>query len=359
MANEAVHFDYWRIGVIGSSHQLPIQGAEMCEAIGARLAQEPTVLIVHGGLKRRSQADALSLAADWYYVEGARSVLRKDAGLRLETVLPEPDLTSDTVNATRPSKEERDDASAEMFIEGNLRRIRGRTREARRFGFVNSLDAVIAVGGGHGTRQQLTLAAAIDKPMLPVPCLGGAAAKFWEAHFRDLQSQLQISDLTAREWECPPSSRDDIVHRADAMVNALLARLPKRVFVVMPYATEHDTLYDLVVEPAVSVWRDEIRRLDRKQTPGSVVKQIEDGIRTADYCIVVLDGLRPNVLYEMGYAQALGKPLILIMQQDALNKETVPFDISTLQRIEYQRPDSTTLNRLREAIGRVVRRAGR
>src|SRR6185436_14320565 len=97
--------------------------------------------------------------------------------------------------------------------------------------------------------------------------------------------------------------------------------------------------------PAVRDSRDEIRRLDRLQAPGAVTRQIEEGIRTSDYCIAVLDGMRPNVLYEMGFAQALRRPLILVLRQGQIASE-VPFDIATLQRIEYVRPDAGTLNRL-------------
>ena len=124
----------------------------------------------------------------------------------------------------------------------------------------------------------------------------------------------------------------------------------------MPYAEEHDTLYDLVIEPAVRDSRDEIRRLDRLQAPGVVTRQIEEGIRTSDYCIAVLDGMRPNVLYEMGYAQALGRPLILVLRQGQIAND-VPFDIATLQRIEYVRPDAGTLSRLKNAIRQVVPRS--
>jgi nucleoside 2-deoxyribosyltransferase len=119
---------------------------------------------------------------------------------------------------------------------------------------------------------------------------------------------------------------------------------------------EHDTLYDLVIEPVVRSCRDELRRLDRLQTPSAITRQIEDGIRTSDYCIAVLDGFRPNVLYEMGYAHALSKPLIVILRKGELDQQEVPFDISTLNRIEYVRPDGEMFDRLKRAVLQVVRR---
>jgi hypothetical protein len=69
--------------------------------------------------------------------------------------------------------------------------------------------------------------------------------------------------------------------------------------------------------------------------------------------------MRPNVLYEMGYAHALRKPLILILRKGEIATEDIPFDISVLQRIEYVRPDAGTLDRLRNAVRQVVKRASR
>ena len=347
------HFGLWRVGVVGTSHNLVPGASIMCEALGECLARQPTVLLVHGGLKRRSQADPGTLSADWHFVQGARRV--QGHRERIETVLPEGDSQTPTLSR-KPRAEGMDDAGAEMFIEGALRRIKGRTREARRFGFVSSLDAIVAVGGGYGTRQQLTLASAIEKPMLPVPCFGGAARDFWNEHLPVLTSQLGLSEKTARDWEQEPAA-DQFKSRAEAMLAAVLAKLPKRAFIIMPYATEHDTLYEFVIEPAVKASRDEINRLDRRQMAGDVNKQIKEGIESSDYCIVVLDQWRPNVMFELGYAHAHDKPLILLLRQGQAQNQEVPFDISGMKRIEYVRPGKDTLEQLKEAVRQVVRRS--
>jgi predicted Rossmann-fold nucleotide-binding protein len=224
---ESPNFGYWRVGVVGSSHRLSIHAAKMCEALGARLARETTIVIVHGGLKRRSQDVAAgSLAADWHFVEGVKRVLKGQYHERLETVLSELD-SQFTASEPPTVRSQLDDKSAEMFVEGTLRRIKGRTREARRFGFVNSLDAIVAVGGGYGTRQQLTLAAAIDQPILPVPCFEGAAADFWKEHCNDLVSQFGISESTARDWEKEPATLQDLEKLADTMLSAFTNSVAK------------------------------------------------------------------------------------------------------------------------------------
>ncbi len=346
-------FSYWRVGVAGSSNSLPAAAAEMCDAVGARLAQAPNVKIVHHGLKLRFAHQPDNLAADWYYIEGARRTLGPHDESRLETLIAQEPAAA----AVNSSKAQSDDGQPVMFTAGDIRRIRANTFQARRFSFVGSLDALIGIRGGYGTFQQLVLASAIGLPVLPIPCFGGRTRVFWEENRADVMASLDIDEPTAERWEQPPQTGAEIETRAAEMVDALVGRLPKRAFIIMPYAPEFDTLYDLIIAPAVTANGDEIRRLDRLNTPGSLIPQILDGITTADYCVVVLDGFRPNVLYEMGYAQALGKPLILIMHAGTITDASdVPFDISTLQRIEYERPDQGTLNRLTAAVHNVIPR---
>ena len=72
---------------------------------------------------------------------------------------------------------------------------------------------------------------------------------------------------------------------------------------------------------------------------GSITEHIEQGVRSRDTAIAVLDSWRPNLLYELGFAHALRKPLILLLQHREVHAlEDAPFDISTLHRLEYNRP---------------------
>lgn len=356
MSASTTYFSHWRIGVCGSSHDLPPMAEEMCEAIGEQLGALATVKVVHSGLKRRAGAKPGTFAADWHFIEGVRRTMRQPADDRIETILAEYDVAGPgAMNVDAGNRQLDPQSGAEMFIAGRVVQYKARNREARRFRFVNALDAVIGLGGGVGTRQQLTLGSAIDIPVLPVPSFGGTAARFWKEHRGDLMGRLGIDETTALQWEETPRTQEDIYRVATDMVQKLMLCLPRRCFVIMPYDVRFDTLYDLVIEPSVNSLGDTVMRLDRIGRPGAVIQQIEDGIRSADYCIVVLDGMRPNVLYEMGMAQALGKPLAIIMQKGALGDEAhVPFDISTLQRIEYERPDKDTLIRLRQALQHLV-----
>jgi hypothetical protein len=133
------------------------------------------------------------------------------------------------------------------------------------------------------------------------------------------------------------------------MIGALLDAMPRRGFVIMPFSADFTPLYDFVIEPAIFKVGDRPIRLDRTGLPGDVASHVRDGIRRCDYAIGVLDGLRANVLYELGLAHGAGKPTILMNRAGTLGEISIaPFDISTQQRLEY---DSIGVDLLRRLEG--------
>jgi hypothetical protein len=120
------------------------------------------------------------------------------------------------------------------------------------------------------------------------------------------------------------------------MVKVLLQSLPRRCFVIMPFSDEYVSLYDFVIAPAVASFGDDPIRLDRTAIPGDTGDQIHEGIKCCDYAVAVLDGLKPNVLYELGLAHAYRKPTILLNRAGTLGADpSGPFDLSLKQRLEY------------------------
>jgi hypothetical protein len=323
-----------RIGLCGESGRLRPDAASLCEAVGEALVTEPNVLLVTAGAKGSWLGRTTMIySADWHYIVGARrrlEQLSQSERDRIETVLPD---------AAEP---------AEGYFEaGVVHRARGRTPEARRFLFVRHVQALVAVAGGKGTRQLLTLATALDLPILPFPAFGGAAAEHWEEHRTDIRQRLRLRDDDVDVLESKPN-RMKAAAIADLMRH-IVAGLGRRCFVIMPFADEFSDLYDNAIGPAVEAVGDIPVRLDRLQVPGELSRQIEDGIAAADYVIAVLDGLKPNVLYELGLARGYRKPAILLRRRGPAAEE-VPFDLATQQRVEYGAPDATIIPALAAAI---------
>jgi hypothetical protein len=75
---------------------------------------------------------------------------------------------------------------------------------------------------------------------------------------------------------------------------------------------------------------------------GSIVEHLQDQIQSADFIIADVTGANPNVLYEVGFAHALKKPLLLITQKlDSAPPAIVQsyllfvYDVNDLSHLEY------------------------
>lgn len=121
-----------------------------------------------------------------------------------------------------------------------------------------------------------------------------------------------------------------------------------KCFVIMPYHEDFDDVYEAIVAAVSSAGSIDCFRLDDRAAGGRVISKIEESIKTCDFCVADLSGGRPNVMWEIGYAMALDKPVILISQHE----DQLPFDIQDVLRIAYER---TRLRPLRNRIQEVVR----
>lgn len=131
-------------------------------------------------------------------------------------------------------------------------------------------------------------------------------------------------------------------------------------FVMMPFDANFNDIYRLLIAPVAMDNGLTVLRADEMAGPGFIMEQIRTAIQQSRLCIADLTGRNPNVLYEIGFAQALGKPLVLIAQEGS----ELPFDVSQQRVVFYsvtalldarkkiQRAISTVLstNRLQEAV---------
>lgn len=112
----------------------------------------------------------------------------------------------------------------------------------------------------------------------------------------------------------------------------------KHIFVLMPFKEEFDDVY-MAIRDSVSAASKDLnvnlvcRRADEIDSPGRITDQMIEHIREADLIIVDLTASNPNVMYELGYAHALGKPTIILNQ----NVHQAPFDVKDFRQILYDR----------------------
>lgn len=85
---------------------------------------------------------------------------------------------------------------------------------------------------------------------------------------------------------------------------------------------------------------------------GLMSDQILSAIRRAEFVVADVTGASPNVLFEIGMALGLSKPVLLLSQRPA---KEMPFGLQMLQVAMYRPDDLATVRRYVEAWLRDVR----
>ena len=117
-------------------------------------------------------------------------------------------------------------------------------------------------------------------------------------------------------------------------------------FLIMPFAQPWSDRVWLALERAISSCA--LKSLRADQQPGRmVVQELWKGICEAGTVIADLTGGNPNVCYELGLADVLGRRLILVSQTTDPSK--IPFDFLGHRFIEYD-DSSSGLEKLRDDV---------
>lgn len=104
----------------------------------------------------------------------------------------------------------------------------------------------------------------------------------------------------------------------------------------MPLADPTSGYYTTLYEPAIKRAGLAAVRADTDIFgTGKIIDQIWAGINNTKVLVAELTGRNPNVLYELGIALALQKPVVLVSSNEA----DVPFDVRHVRVIYYQMAD--------------------
>ena len=108
---------------------------------------------------------------------------------------------------------------------------------------------------------------------------------------------------------------------------------PPFVFVLMPFDDKFDDVYIFGINTACEAAKANCERADEQYFRGTILSNIYNQIAKADVIIADMTGLNPNVYYETGYAHALGKSVILLIERG----EHIPFDLRQYLHVFYDR----------------------
>jgi len=104
------------------------------------------------------------------------------------------------------------------------------------------------------------------------------------------------------------------------------------VFVLMPFRSEYGDLYELGIRSACNDVGAYCERVDEQLFEGNILQRVYNQIAKADIIVSLLTGSNPNVYYETGYAHALNKRVILLVNAAS----EIPFDLHQFPHIVYE-----------------------
>src|SRR6266581_2118569 len=95
------------------------------------------------------------------------------------------------------------------------------------------------------------------------------------------------------------------------------------VFVLMPFDAGFDDIYKFGIKGAAEEAGAYAERVDEQIFTEGILERVLNQINKADVILADVTGRNPNVFYEVGYAHALGKVVLLLTQ----NADDIPFDL--------------------------------
>ncbi len=103
------------------------------------------------------------------------------------------------------------------------------------------------------------------------------------------------------------------------------------IFVLIPFDERFRDIYKFGIKGAAEEIEAYAERVDEQIFTEGILERIFNQISKADVIIADMTGRNPNVFYEVGYAHALGKIVLLLTQ----NTDDIPFDLKHRQHIVY------------------------
>lgn len=137
--------------------------------------------------------------------------------------------------------------------------------------------------------------------------------------------QEQLSGESKKKGSRPPKVR----------------KSPDRIiFAAMPFAKSYDDTFEVAIQGACLNLGYKAVRVDHEAFVGDIVAEIKRLIRKAAAVVGDLSDGRPNVLYEIGYAEAARRKIVQICSTPM---DKVPFDVRNNRTIPYEKGQTAKL----------------
>ncbi len=192
-------------------------------------------------------------------------------------------------------------------------------------------DAVIIVGGWSGTQYAASWARLADKPIVPVATFGQAAADIFNDELQNFEhryaNRIPLHKYEILNRVLPRVTEQAWIEEFAKNVVSLTEELisSKEVFIIMSFSEKVRLLdaYDTFCNVCKANHFDAFKVDDHIDNTQRIVPTVLESIRRAVFIIADVSEPRPNVYYELGFAQALGKRVITTAHEGT----QLPFDI--------------------------------
>ena len=226
---------------------------------------------------------------------------------------------------------------------------------------IERADVVVLIGGFQGTRRAYWWASAAHKPVLPVAYFGGAAEEIYERELEafdrkygrrlrkeDYEQLNEVGKDYALKARRVIRLAEDIAHSQQVCVAMSYSQVPETKI-------QLENVFDAFCQ-ACAAFDYKCGKVTEMNTEGKITHEIVSSISHAGFVIVDLTDLRQNVMYELGFADGLEKPVVTTARRGT----ELPFDIKD-KPVVFWDPGNMVQFRelLKEKIRPIAERQGR
>jgi hypothetical protein len=127
-------------------------------------------------------------------------------------------------------------------------------------------------------------------------------------------------------------------------------------FVIQPFdGGTYDKRFKDVYAPAIAAAGCDAYRVDQDPSVSIPIESIEENIRSSVICLAEITLDNPNVWYELGFAFAAGKPVVMICNMAERAVKKFPFDIQHKTVITYKSESPSDFETLKSQITEKIR----
>lgn len=128
-------------------------------------------------------------------------------------------------------------------------------------------------------------------------------------------------------------------------------RAQEKCFVIQPFKDDrYEKRYRDTFRPAIESAGLYPYRVDKDPGVNIITTAIEEGIKNSTLCFAEITADNPNVWYELGYAMAIDKKIVMVCEEN----RQLPFDIQHRKIIKYASQSSSDFEKLKNQITKSI-----